>query len=155
MFSLVAIIIFGVSAVQCVRLETESKREKEANARELTVLAPFRSVQAGRSFVTISDLSLLELLSNDASCVTNLSSVTFSSVVFRDSDVSNLIRLENVVSIGFYDCEKVEAIISNGIGRQVHSVAFESMLISQYSMDLLKEMTSIDVTINGRSIRED
>ena len=152
---LAALIACGVCGIQAIRFQIESQKQKLESLRELTTLAPFRSVQSGRSSVTISDLALLGMLSDDSECIKNMTSVAFASVAFRPSDSARLSRLTNLVSIGFYDCDNVDLVIASCFGPQVHTIAFEAMLLSKNSVDLLRDATSVDVTMNGRSIRED
>ena len=151
----VGLTVIGVCGVQVVRFERESRRHMQESLRELTTLKPFRTVQSGRASATVSELALLEMLSADTECISNLASVTFASVAFRPSDGPRLSKLSNLVSIGFYDCDNVDAVIANCFGQQVHTISFETTSISKQSFDLLRNATSVKITMNGRSIRED
>jgi hypothetical protein len=141
--------------VNAVRYEQISRHQKDEERRRFTIDDPFKSIKDGGSSVRVSDLELLELLSNNAECTENLVSVTFSYLTFRPSDGQNLEKLKNLVSIGFYSCKNVDVVIPKCFGSQVHTISMDTTMLSQESIDMLREARSIDVTMNGRNIREE
>jgi len=152
-FGCVAVLFIVYCVLNAIKYERLSRLRKDNETRQLTVLNPFRSVKDGRSSTNISDLELLEMLSDDSDCVENLASVTFSSVSFRDNDGPKLAKLKGLVSIGFYDCKNADRVISDCIGLQVHTMSFDSTRLSYKSIELLRNLASIDVIVGGLHIQ--
>ncbi len=152
LFGCVGIFFLAYCILNTAKHHRLSQQRAVFEIQRLTIHEPFRLIKEGRSSTAISDLTLLDKLADDADCVRNLASVTFSGVSFRDIDSAKLEELRNLVSIGFYDCKYVDKVISKCMGPQVHSISLDTTRLSPESLELLRKAKSIEVTLDGKNI---
>lgn len=91
----------------------------------------FARIKSGDSQATVYGPELILMLTSDAQCIKNVTSVYFFMTDLSDARYSSTRRLVNVREIGFYDCTSADIVLAAIAGMpSIESLSFEGTGVS-------------------------
>lgn len=149
-----ALLVLGM-AIAIPLVVAKMRASAQAVLQETLVAKPLAQVRAGKGNVTVSHLDLLQALSQDASCIQSLSGVVFSGVRFREQDAQYVAQLKNLTSIGFYDCELADSVLSGCNDLPLTSVFFEMTKVAPNSIEKLGSIPTLTTFTLEQNLTEE
>jgi hypothetical protein len=83
--------------------------EKRQAVRRQDCVAEVKSGDDGSGIFVDSPI-LVEMLANDPDCIANLTTLYFSMAELDDARIAAISKLTNLKTIGFYDCQGMDAV---------------------------------------------
>lgn len=106
---LVAVIGLMVLGLLAGNERDRQEFEKRQTLRRQEYVAEIKAGADG-SRISVDSPILVEMLANDPDCVANLTTLNFSMAELDDPRIAGINKLTNLQTIGFYDCQGMDAV---------------------------------------------